>query len=123
YLPAFEHVVREGRPWELMSAYNRVNGVFASQNRWLLTDLLRQEWGFDGIVVSDWGAVNDRVAALTAGLDLEMPPSGTDEQIVAAAERGTVPNDVLDRTTRRHALLRERVRAASAEAAEAAPRR
>lgn len=113
YLPAFERVVREARPWALMSAYNRVNGVFASQNRWLLTDLLRGEWGFDGIVVSDWGAVNDRVAALNAGLDLEMPPSGTDDEIVDAVARGAVTSDVLDRTVRRHALLRERVGAAA----------
>ena len=58
-----------------MCAYNRVNGIHASQHRWLLTEVLRDEWGFDGLVVSDWGAVHDRVAALAAGLDLEMPPN------------------------------------------------
>src|SRR2546430_6191937 len=58
----------------MMCSYNKVNGEYASQHRWLLTDVLREEWGFDGLVVSDWGAVHDRVAALRAGLDLEMPP-------------------------------------------------
>src|SRR6478735_2412723 len=79
YLPAFEHIVREAKPYAVMCSYNRVNGVHASQHRRLLTEVLREEWGFDGLVMSDWGAVNDRVAALAAGLDLEMPPTGTDD--------------------------------------------
>lgn len=66
YLPAFERIVREAAPYAVMSAYNKINGVYASENRWLLTEVLREEWGFDGLVVSDWGAVNDRVAALAA---------------------------------------------------------
>src|SRR5699024_6388034 len=117
YLSAFERVVREARPWALMSAYNRINGVFASQNEWLLTELLRGEWGFEGIVVSDWGAVNDRVAALNAGLDLEMTPSGTDDQLVAAATRRAVASQALESPVRRHARLRQRVGAASSDPA------
>lgn len=88
YLPAFEQVVTQARPWTVMCSYNRINSVYASQNRWLLTDVLRDEWGFDGLVVSDWGAVNDRAAALAAGLDLEMPPTGTDPTVVDAVTAG-----------------------------------
>jgi beta-glucosidase len=73
YLAAFERVVTEAGPAAVMAAYNRINGVPASENRWLLTDVLRAEWGFEGVVVSDWGGVGDRVAALAAGLDLQMP--------------------------------------------------
>ena len=70
YLRAFDLTIREGNPWAIMSAYNRINGVFASENSWLLTQVLREEWGFDGVVLSDWGAVHDPVAAVAAGLDL-----------------------------------------------------
>ena len=118
YLPAFERVVTTAAPWALMGAYNRVNGVPASENHWLLTELLRDEWGFDGVVMSDWGAVDDRVAALMAGLDLEMPPSGSDERIAAALESGEVTdarlNEVLDRLTR----LVERTAPSRAEQSE-----
>ncbi|WP_344221177.1 glycoside hydrolase family 3 C-terminal domain-containing protein [Kribbella sancticallisti] len=98
YLPAFERVVTEARPWTVMCAYNKVNGTYASQNRWLLTEVLRDEWGFDGLVVSDWGAVQDRVPALAAGLDLEMPPDlqRSDAQIVGAVEDGTLDESQLD---------------------------
>ena len=98
YLPAFEHVVTTARPWTVMCAYNKLNGEFASQHRWLLTDVLRGEWGFDGLVVSDWGAVHDRVAALVAGLDLEMPPNlgVSDRTIVAAVADGSLDESVLD---------------------------
>ena len=73
YLPAFETAVKKGKPWTVMCAYNKANGTYCSQNHRLLEEILRQEWGFEGLVVSDWGAVRDRVAALSAGLELEMP--------------------------------------------------
>lgn len=76
YLAAFERVVNETQPWTIMSSYNKINGTYACENHWLLTEVLRDEWGFEGLVVSDWAAVDDRAAALAAGTDLEMPSSG-----------------------------------------------
>ena len=76
YLAAFERVVNEAQPWTVMSSYNKINGVYACESEWLLTDVLRGEWGFEGLLVSDWAAVDNRVAALAAGCDLEMPSSG-----------------------------------------------
>lgn len=73
YLKPFETTVKEGKPGAVMSSYNRINGTFACENKWLLTDVLRAEWGFDGIVMSDWGGTHDRAAGIRAGEDLEMP--------------------------------------------------
>ncbi len=73
YLKVFERIVRKAKPATVMCAYNRINGTYCSENKWLLTDVLRKEWGFDGLVMTDWGAMHDRVASLKAGLDLEMP--------------------------------------------------
>ncbi|MGH3506431.1 MAG: glycoside hydrolase family 3 C-terminal domain-containing protein [Nocardioidaceae bacterium] len=103
YLPAFERIVTEARPWMVMCAYNRVNGTYASEHRWLLTEVLRDEWGFEGVVVSDWGAVHDRVAALGAGLDLEMPPNlgYSDAEVVRAVAAGELDEAVLDLTVER----------------------
>ena len=86
-----------------MSSYNKVNGSYVGENKELLTDILRDEWGFDGFVVSDWGAVSDRIKALPAGLDLEMPASGgmRDAQIVKAVQDGTLNENVLDTTCER----------------------
>lgn len=103
YLRAFEIAVKEAKPWTVMCSYNKVNGVYASENKTLLTDILRGEWGFDGFVMSDWGAVNDRVKGLEAGLDLEMPASGgyTTQQIVSAVESGKLSTDTLDKAVSR----------------------
>ncbi len=102
YLPAFERVVTASQPWTVMCSYNKVNGLSASENPWLLTTVLRDEWGFEGVVVSDWGAVYHRVPALLAGLDLEMPPAlgRSPEAVVAAVESGDLPVDVLDARVR-----------------------
>lgn len=106
YLPAFERVIVGAQPWTVMCSYNKVNGVLASENAWLLTTVLREEFGFEGAVVSDWGAVLHRVPALAAGLDLEMPPAlgRSPEEIVAAVESGELHVDLLDRSVR--AVLR-----------------
>ncbi len=103
YLPAFERAVKGEKPWTLMCSYNRINGVYAAQNRKYLTDILRGEWGFDGFVVSDWGAVNERVADLEAGMDLEMPASfgHNDREIVKAVRDGSLKEEVLDRAVER----------------------
>jgi beta-glucosidase len=103
YLAAFERVVRLADPWTVMCSYNRLHGVHASENRWLLTEVLRDEWGFEGAVVSDWNAVHDRVAAVKAGLDLEMPGTGgrTDADVVAAVRAGELDEAVVDAAARR----------------------
>ncbi len=98
YLPAFERVVRRAEPWTVMCTYNKVNGTYCSENPRLLSDILRDEWRFDGFVVSDWGAVNDRVKGLKAGLDLEMPGPSPDNEndIIEAVESGELDEEVLD---------------------------
>src|SRR5215204_4526788 len=117
YLPGFERVIKEARPWTVMCAYNKVNGTYASEHHWLLTEVLRDEWGFDGLVMSDWGAVHDRVAAVAAGLDLEMPPNlgVSDAAVVAAVRNGELKESVLDESVRRVLRLAERSQPALAK--------
>lgn len=98
YLRAFEKAVKKSQPWTVMNAYNLLNGTYCSENDWLQNKVLRDEWGFKGAVVSDWGAVNDRVAGLNAGNDLEMPSSGgvNDAKIVEAVKCGVIDETTLD---------------------------
>ena len=103
YLPAFEKAVKQAQPWTVMCSYNKVNGTFASEHYHLLTEILKNEWGFEGFVVSDWGAVRDRVAGLKGGLDLEMP--GPQDRrvkaVVEAVRSGKLEEAVLDESVRR----------------------
>ncbi|PHG08181.1 glycoside hydrolase family 3 C-terminal domain-containing protein [Bacillus toyonensis] len=103
YLASFEDVIKEAQPWTVMSAYNKVNGEYASENNYLLHDILKDEWGFEGFVVSDWGAVNERVASLANGLELEMPSSfGIGEKkIIDAIHCGELSVEKLDQAVER----------------------
>lgn len=103
YLASFEGAVRKAQPWTVMSAYNKVNGTYASENPYLLTDILKGEWGHEGLVVTDWGANNNRVDGLAAGQELEMPSSGgvNDRKIVDAVQSGQLSEEVLDRAVER----------------------
>lgn len=98
YLASFEGMVKKGKPWTIMNSYNKLNGTYLCENREILTDILRKEWGFDGYVMTDWGAMNNRIEALKAGCNLEMPFSGgiTDAEIVKAVTDGSMDETVLD---------------------------
>ena len=98
YLPAFEAVVKNAGPWTLMCSYNRFESEYCSENRRLLTDILRDEWGFDGLVMSDWGAVNDRCKGVSAGLDLQMPADGgnNDKLVIGSVRNGSLSEAELD---------------------------
>lgn len=110
YYPAFETAVKDGKAWTVMCSYNKVNGEYASQNRRLLTDILRSEWGFDGYVMSDWGAVSDRVKGVHAGLELEMPGSGgaNDKRVVEAVESGKLSEADVDLAVERLLTIHNR---------------
>jgi beta-glucosidase len=103
YLPAFEKAVKQAKPWTVMSSYNKVNGTLVAQHPYLLTDILKKEWGFEGLVFSDWGSVRDRVASLRSGLDLEMP--GPQDRrvkaVVEAVRSGELSQAALDEAVRR----------------------
>lgn len=98
YLAPFETTVREAQPWTIMNAYNRLNGVYCAENKWLLTDVLRGDWGYNGIVITDWGAENNRVDGLVAGQEVEMPSSNgyNNKKIVEAVRNGSLDEKVLD---------------------------
>ncbi|MCZ2829120.1 glycoside hydrolase family 3 C-terminal domain-containing protein [Modestobacter sp. VKM Ac-2986] len=110
YLPAFETVVTRAQPWTVMCSYNRINGVYASEDPWLLTDVLRGDWGYTGLVVSDWGAVDRRDVGLAAGLDLEMPSSsgGGTATVLEGLRAGRITEDDVDRGAARVLTLVDR---------------
>ena len=112
YLRGFEIAVKESSPWTVMCSYNLVNGTYASEHHELLTTILREEWGFDGLVMTDWGATNDRVAGIRAGLDLEMPTSGgaNDPAVLAALADGSLAEADVDRCATRVVELLQRAR-------------
>ncbi len=117
YLRAFELVIRDARPWAVMSAHNRINSVFASENPWLLADVLREEWDYDGVVISDWGAVHDPVAAVAAGLDLRMPGQPGDPRVRDALANGSLGEATVDRVVERLRLLASRTERVPADEA------
>jgi beta-glucosidase len=103
YLASFEGAVKQAQPWTVMCSYNKVNGTYSSENEYLLTSILKEEWGHEGFVVSDWGAVNERAEGLKAGLELEMPSSNGsgDKKIVEAIKSGNLCEEVLDKAVER----------------------
>lgn len=121
YLYAFETVITQAQPWTVMCSYNKINGTYASENRWLLTEVLRDELGYDGLVVSDWGAVDDRPLGVHAGLDLEMPSSAgfNDARVVAAVRSGALAEADVDLAVARVLTLVQRSAAALADPGEA----
>ncbi len=103
YLTAFEKTIKASQPWTVMCSYNKINGTYSCENDTLLNKILRDEWGFKGLVMTDWGAMNDRIEALKAGLDLEMPSSHgeTDKLIVKAVQKGLLGEEILNNAVRR----------------------
>ena len=117
YLNAFERVVKQSRPEMVMCSYNRLNGEYCSQNKWLITDVLRDEWGYQGVVVSDWGAVDDRVKGIEAGLDLEMP-QGDATAVEQAVNGGTLDESLLNRSVERVLALENQYREVASRTAD-----
>lgn len=109
YLRGFQTVVEKSAPWMVMSSYNRINGEYTDQSHRLVSEILKQEWGFDGIVVSDWGAVYDPVGAVQAGVDLRMPGRPDDPRVREAAAAGEISEDRIDDFITRLIKLTQRV--------------
>jgi beta-glucosidase len=107
YLKGFEIAIKKSAPWTVMCAYNRLNGTYCSEHNWLLNDVLRDEWGFDGVVMTDWGATNDRVRGVQSGLDLEMPSSGNlnDAEVLKAFNRGKLTEADLNKAVLRNLCI------------------
>ena len=117
YLAGFEIAVKDAQPWTVMCAYNKINGIYASENKTLMTDILKEEWGHTGLVVTDWGAMNGRVEGLKAGVELEMPGSanGNDAKIVAAVKAGQLDESILDAAVARILQMIFKAKAALAQ--------
>lgn len=113
YLASFEEAIKEGKPWAVMCAYNQLNGHFGSEHKYILNDILRDEWNYEGLVVTDWGATNERVDGLVAGQDLEMPSSGdvNDNKVLEAVKSGALEEAYVDRSVNRLLNLLEKHRA------------
>ncbi|HFI0700924.1 TPA: glycoside hydrolase family 3 C-terminal domain-containing protein [Streptococcus suis] len=107
YLASFEGMVKQSKPWTIMNSYNKLNGTYLCENDEMLTDILRKEWGFDGFVVTDWGAMNERVPSLLAGCELEMPGGNqdNDKEIVTAVQSGALDEAVLDQAVERYLII------------------
>ena len=112
YLRNFEIAVKEGRPWVIMGAYNKLNGIYCCENGWLLNDILRTQWGFDGVTISDWGGVNDIIRSFNEGLDVEMPGAVNkdEEYIEECAARGKLRQEAVDRAAAGILKLTERTK-------------
>ena len=110
YLTPFEIATKVGKPNSVMCSYNKINGIYASDNKWLLTDVLRQEWGFDGTVITDWGALSDRIQAFEAGCDLNMPGGSKymHKATLRAAQSGLLGENLIDQSVSRISKLAER---------------
>jgi beta-glucosidase len=117
YLAGFEKIVKDAQPWTVMSAYHVLNGAYCSENRTILSDILKEEWGFEGVIVSDWGSVNDRLLSMPAGLDLEMPGPALDNRaaILSAIDSGELDMATLDKAVTRNLALILKAQAALAE--------
>lgn len=113
YLRGFERAVKQSQPWTVMSSYNRLNGVHTAESSWLLTDVLRNEWGFEGVVVADWHGIKDRPLSLTAGNDLDMPESETRKaSLVKALKSGDIPREPAELSAQRILSMVHRAKAA-----------
>lgn len=114
YLMCFEEVVKSAQPMTLMSAYNRLNGTYCSENQWLLTRVLREEWGFNGVVLTDWGATNDRVKGLIAGEDIEMPgiTKENNQKVYEAILNNHLDISILDQSIKRQLEVSEKIQRA-----------
>ena len=122
YLSAFQKIITQSKPCAVMCSYNKLNGEYCSQHKWLLTDVLRGEWGYKGLVMSDWGAVDDRIKGLKAGLDLEMP-QGDETAVINALESGDLEQAVLDASVQRVIDLALNFKEMSARTEDAARQR